>query len=344
MNMSTEKNGKKPYLVFIRILVVAALAAAFVLSGKFSGFMNARGLFFVLAGSVTLALASFSFPEIGAAFRHAAGVPGEPEAVRISMAFWEAAARNAWMTGVMGTILNFIVALCTISGGIADVATRMATSFLATVYGMVLAVICAVPAWKLGEVLRLEPAGNVAETIPKPAPVVAKSIRFENVLGYLLFLVAVAWTTFKPVLGMAYLNFSPFDWVIYWPSLLVVVGGTIALVLFVGSAAAGRVLTPAFAITGLVGSLLGFIQALLGIAGKVISTVSAGITFVIASCFMAMLGMMLVGAPWEDRLVKTRRMDKPSALSRAAVYVFPLLALIFLVVALVLVITPMKKG
>jgi zinc transporter ZupT len=56
------------------------------------------------------------------------------------------------------------------------------------------------------------------------------------------------------------------------------------------------VLTPAFAITGLVGSLLGFIQALLGIAGKVISTVSAGITFVIASCFMAMLGMMLVVA------------------------------------------------
>jgi len=341
--MPNEKN-KRLYLILGRILIVAALAAAVVLSGKFRGFMNARGLFFVLAGSVTLALASFSFPEIGAAFKHAAGARGERGDVRISLAFWEAAARNAWMSGVMGTILNFIVALCTLSGGIADVATRMAGSFLATVYGMVLAVICAVPAWKLGEVLRLEPAGNVAETIRKPAPVVAKSIRFENVLGYLLFLVAVAWTTFKPVLGMAYLNFSPFDWVLYWPSLLVVVGGTIALVLFVGAAVAGRVLTPALAITGLVGSLLGFIQALLGIAGKVISTVSAGITFVIASCFMAMLGMMLVGAPLEDRLVKTGRMDKPSALSRAAVYVFPLLALIFLVVALILVITPIKKG
>lgn len=57
-----------------------------------------------------------------------------------------------------------------------------------------------------------------------------------------------------------------------------------------------------------------------------------------------MLGMMLAGAPWEDRLVKTGRMDKPSALSRAAVYLFPLLALIFLVVALILVITPMQKG
>ena len=83
---------------------------------------------------------------------------------------------------------------------------------------------------------------------------------------------------------------------------------------------------------------------MLGIAGRVIGTVSAGITFVIASSFMAMLGMMLVGAPLEDRLVKKGRMDKPSALSRAAVYGFPLLALIFLVVALVLVITPMKKG
>jgi disulfide bond formation protein DsbB len=143
---------------------------------------------------------------------------------------------------------------------------------------------------------------------------------------------------------MAYFNFSPFDWIIHWPSLLVVLGGTIALVLFVGSAGAGRILTPSFTITGLIGSLMGFIQVLLGFASRKIALVSAGMTFVIASCFMAMLGMMLVGAPLEDRLVKTGRMDKPSTLSRAAVYVFPLLALIFLVVALVLVITPIKKG
>lgn len=342
--MSTEKNGKRPYLLLLRILVLAVLVAAVVLSGKFSGFMNARGLFFVLAGSVTLALASFSFPEIGAAFRHAASVPGEPEAIRKSLAFWEAAARNAWMTGILGTILNFIVSLCTLSGGIADVATRMAASFLATVYGMVLAVICAVPAWKLGEVPSLKPAGNVPYTEAEHKPAGAGSLRFENVLGYLLFLLVVSWMVFKPVLGIAHLNFSPFDWIIHWPSLLVVLGGTIALVLFVGSAGAGRMLTPAFAVTGLIGSLMGFIQVLLGLASKVIGTVGAGITFVIASCFMAMLGMMLVGAPWEDRLVKTGRMDKPSALSRAAVYIFPLLALIFLVVALILVITPIKKG
>jgi hypothetical protein len=297
-----------------------------------------------LAGSVTLALASFSIPEIGAAFKHAAAAPGDPAAIRKSMAFWEAAARNAWMTGVLGTILNFIVAICTLSGGIGEVATRMATSFLATVYGMVLAVICAVPAWKLGEILRFQTAKNIPQTPLNPAPAEAKSLRFENVLGYLFFLVVVSWMVFKPVLGMAYLNFSPFDWIIHWPSLLVVLGGTIALVLFVGSSGAGRILTPAFAITGLIGSLMGFIQVLLGFASRKISLVSAGITFVIASCFMAMLGMMLVGAPLEDRLVKTGRMDKPSGLSRAAAYVFPLLALIFLVVALVLVITPIKKG
>jgi hypothetical protein len=342
--MSSEKNHKNVYLILGRILIVAVLAAAVVFSGKFSGFINVRGLLFVLLGSVTLALAGFSVPEVGAAFKHAAGVPGEPEAIRKSIAFWEAAARNAWMTGVLGTILNFIVSLCTLSGGIVDVATRMATSFLATVYGLVLAVICAVPAWKLGEILRLRPAGIVPETTPKPMPAEAKSIRFENVLGYLLFLVVVSWMVFKPVLGIAHLNFSPFDWIIHWPSLLVVLGGTIALVLFVGSAGVGRMLTPAFAVTGLIGSLMGFIQVLLGFASKVIGTVGAGITFVISSCFVAMLGMMLVGAPWEDRLVKTGRMDRPSALSRAAVYVFPLLALIFLVVALVLVITPLKKG
>ncbi|MCX6575271.1 MAG: MotA/TolQ/ExbB proton channel family protein [Candidatus Aminicenantes bacterium] len=341
--MPNEKN-KRLYLILGRILIVAVLVAAVVFSGKFSGFMNVRGLLFVLLGSLTLALASFSIPEIVAAFKHAAGAPGEPAAVRKSMAFWEAAARNAWMTGVLGTILNFIVALCTLSGGMVEVATRMATSFLVTVYGMVLAVICAVPAWKLGEIIRLKPAGNIRETALNPAPAEAKSPRFENVLGCLLFLVVVSWMVFKPVLGMAYLNFSPFDWIIHWPSLLVVLGGTIVLVLFVGSAGAGRILTPAFAITGLIGSLMGFIQVLLGFASRKINLVSAGITFVIASCFMAMLGMMLVGGPWEDRLVKRGRIDKSSALSRAAVYGFPILALIFLVVALILVITPMKKG
>ncbi len=342
--MSAEKNSKKTFLLLTRILVVIALVAAVVLSGKFRGFMNSRGLIFVLAGSVTLALAGFSLPEIGAAFRHAAGAPGGREAVRQSMAFWEAAARNAWLSGVLGTILNFIVALCTLSGGIADIATRMAASFLATIYGLVLAVVFAIPAWKLGEVLRLKPAGNTTGHIAKPEVSEAKSWRLENVIGFLLFLAAVAWMVFKPVLGVANPNFSPFDWILHWPSLLVVVGGTIALVLFVGSAGAGRVLTPAFAITGLIGSLLGFIQALLGFAGKAISSVSAGITFVIASCFIAMLGMMLVGGPWQDRLVKRGRMDKPSALSWASVYGFPVLALIFLVVTLIMVITPIKQG
>jgi flagellar motor component MotA len=260
------------------------------------------------------------------------------------MAFWEAAARNAWMTGVLGTILNFIVALCTFSGGIADVASRMAASFLATVYGIVLAVICAVPAWKLGEILRFQTARNISQTALNPASAEAKSLRFENVLGYLLFLVAMSWMVFNPVVGVAYLNFSPFDWIIHWPALLVVLGGTIALVLFVGGDGAGRILMPAFAITGLIGSLLGFIQVLLSFASRKIYLVSAGITFVIASSFVAMLGMMIVGGPLEDRLVKQGRMDKPSGLSRAAVYGFPLLALIFLVVALILVITPMKKG
>lgn len=342
--MSKEKNNKKLGLILARILVVAALVAAVVFSGKFSGFMNVRGLLFVLAGSVTLVLASFSFPEISAAFRNAAGVLDKPEAIRKSMVFWEAAARNAWMTGVLGTILNFIVALCTLSGGIADVATRMAASFLATVYGMVLAVICAVPAWKLGEILRLQTAKNISQTTLNPASAEAKSLRFENAVGYLLFLVAISWMVFKPVLGAAHLNFSPFDLIIYWPALLVVVGGTIALVLFVGGDGAGRILMPAFAITGLIGSLLGFIQVLLAFASGKTYLVSAGLTFVIASSFMAMLGMTIVGGPLEDRLVKQGRTEKPSGLSRAAAYGFPLLALLFLVVALILVITPIKKG
>ena len=98
-----------------------------------------------------------------------------------------------------------------------------------------------------------------------------------------------------------------------------------------------------FALTGFIGSQMGIIQALLGFATKKIIDIGTAVTFIISSCFVALLGIMLVGGPLEVRLVKTGKIEKPSLLSRISWYVFPLVAMILLLLTFALVITPIQK-
>jgi len=342
--MFSKIRTKRLFLILARILIVALMVIAIIFSGKFTSFMYGYGLVFVLLGGVALALVGFSVPEIGAAFKHAAGVPGHGEEIRKSALFWESSARNVLMLGVLGSIINLVVALSDSQGGLTGIASRMAISFITTVYGMILGVIFFVPAWKLTEELHNQPLEEAPETLEKPRQRAIVTLRFENIIGYILFITIISWTIFKPSLSISSPQFEPWEWIIYWPSLLVVVGGTIALVLFVNKAAAGRTFTLGFALTGLIGSLMGFVQVLISFASRSIQDVASAVTFIISSCFVAILGMMLVGAPLEDRMVKAGRIEKHSALSRVAWYVFPLVALIFLVLTFVVVITPMKKG
>ena len=335
--MTSQINKKRLFLVLARILVVAILAAAAIFSGKFGNLMGGYGLVFVLVGGVALVLMSFSGSEITAAFKHAAGVPGTRKEMQKSALFWESATRNVWMLGVLGSIISFVIALSDSIGGLSGIASRMANSFVTTIYGMILGVICFVPAWKLIGELHDQP-------LEKPEQRETATLRFENIIGYIVFIAITSWTIIRPSLSMSSPQFQPWEWIIYWPSLLVVLGGTIALVLFVGNASAGRSFTLSFALTGLIGSLMGFIQVLLAFSTKNIEDVASALTFIISSCFVALLGIMLIGAPLEDRMVKSGRANKPSTISRVIWYVFPLVALIFLVMTFALVITPIKKG
>ena len=94
----------------------------------------------------------------------------------------------------------------------------------------------------------------------------------------------------------------------------------------------GPTLSTAFAAMGLIGSLLGIIQMLFGITAGTegIPQIAMALAFFIASCLTALLGMILAGAPLEDYAIRTGRVAGPSAFSRAAWYVFPLLVLISL--------------
>ncbi len=58
--------------------------------------------------------------------------------------------------------MNFTIALSGESGGIADISNRMIQSFILTLYGLVLAVVCLVSAMKLAS-LRSEGASGAAQ-------------------------------------------------------------------------------------------------------------------------------------------------------------------------------------
>lgn len=343
--MSYKINKKISLLFLGRVLILAFLLISVILTERFLDFMYGHGLVFVLLGAVAMALMSFSLPEIGAAFKHAAGVPAVGEEIRKSALFWESASRNAWMLGGLGSIINFIITFSDSQGGVSIFATRMAASFITIVYGMILGVICFVPAWKLKEKLQGQPFEMAPETLKKRGLGITANFRFESIIGYLLLIAIVSWTIIKPVFSMPTLRQYPWKLILYWPSLLVVVGGTVALVLFVGNSATGRAFTLGFAVIGLIGSLMGFIQVLLSFAQRTILDVAASMSFIMSSCFFALLGMMLIGAPLEDWMVKAGRKNKHSTLSRIAWYVFPLVTLIFSFITLMVLITPIvKKG
>jgi hypothetical protein len=123
----------------------------------------------------------------------------------------------------------------------------------------------------------------------------------------------------------------------------VVAGGTVALAIFVGTGFGARVLTFGLSLTGLISLLTGFIQALFGFVHHSIQEISTALVFVISSSSFTLLGMLVAGTPLEDREVMEERRERPGSLSRIAWVVFPLVVYIFLVLAFILVITPMEQ-
>jgi len=130
---------------------------------------------------------------------------------------------------------------------------------------------------------------------------------------------------------------------LHWPAILVVLGGTIALALFMGAGAGARALTLGFAMTGLIGLLTGLIQALFGFVHTNIQEIAAAAAFLISASLFALLGLVVIAAPLEDREVMEGRRERPGGLSRMFWIVFPLLTFIFLLLTFIMVITPMKK-
>lgn len=342
--MSTGLNIKRSATISLVILVLAVFVYTAAISPEFGFLVSGPGLIFVLLAGMAMALMSFSSAEMAEAFKHTAGAEGEGQALQRSAYFWEALARNFWMVGVLGSLMTFIIGLGSASGGIQGISTRMTNSYLPSIYGMILAVLCAAPAMKLSGRLDISSNTDSIEVVQSRAPLLDKTFGVTHILGYLLFslcMTGIIASSLSPLTSDSPIN--PATVFLYWPTLLIVAGGTILFVLFIGGKAIGHSLTLSFALTGLTGTLVGYYMLLQGFLSHQIEGVAAGITFIISACFFALLGMIILGAPLGDRTMKLTQSGRQGALSRLAWFFFPLICLIFLTFSFVLVITPIKR-
>jgi flagellar motor component MotA len=341
--MSSTKTGRRYLLVAGRIFLLLIVVIGALQSGPPAGYLDPYGFLFVLVGGVALMMISSPGAEIWHAFRHAAGGSGTEAEISNSVHFWEAAGRGFWVLGGLSSVLSIIigfVGLRTVQvAGISTIIPILIRSLLSTFYGGLLAVICFVPCWKLMAKLQNQLSAPSAERSGTPASLGHPGWRFGTVFGYVLFLAALVATSHTLS------NLSQL-WPVCRPSLLVVLGGTLALMLFIGGNNARLTSSTAFAGMGLIGSLMGFIQMLIGMTDpgpQGIAHVAGAIAFVLFSCFTALLGMALIGVPLEDRAIRTGRIGAPSAFSRVSWYVFPLLSLIFMVLVFNMIILPLPS-
>ncbi len=335
--MSSRNITKAILMIPTWILILAIVALGVVQSGKPVNLIDPAGFLFVLVFGIALVMISFPGAEIRRAFQDALASPGNETKIKSSACFWEAAGRSFWIAGVLRSILNFVMFFMSLrTQPIAApqvIHKGLAQYLLVTLYGILLAVICFIPCWKLGGKLLSRPSAPAAEqtSIPNARPF----WRLGAVVGYVLIVSLWVWSW--PLYSIELL-------IAIKPAVFVVLGGMIAMTLFMRGS--GPTLSTSFAAMGLIGSLLGIIQMLFGMTEGMegIPQVAGALAFFLASCLTALLGMALVGAPVEDRAIQTGRIPSPSAFSRAAWYVFPLLALVTLVPLAFQLIQPLITG
>jgi hypothetical protein len=339
----TTPGRKRTLGVLGRTAVVALFLIGIILSGRFADFWDGAGFIFVIGGAIALTLLGFSLSQIGAAARYIAGWPLREEDDVLRSDFWEALGRNFWVLGVLASVINFVLNLVQAQGGIQEMTFRLAVSFRPAIYGLVLGIFCGLPALKLSLTASPSKRPDQPARSNQSHPKTVSLSRIESGVGLLLMIAILFGTIVFRLQQNPTRNFAPLDFFLDWPAVLVVAGGTVVLTMLLGPRAWGASITLAGAVTGFVGAIVGFLRVMLAVSHANISNVAGSIAFIISSCFLALVIMVLVGIPLSDW---ERRFSHPaiaSPLIRLSWYVFPFLVLIFLVLAFILVVTPFQK-
>jgi hypothetical protein len=343
--MPSTNSGKRIVINIGRILLLLIVAIGLLKAGTPASYYDRYGFFFVLIGGIALMMISFPGAEIWRAFLHAAGSSGNDEEIRNSAHFWEAAGRGFWILGGLSSVLSIITSFAAMrtveTAGMSAIVPILIRVLLSTFYGSLLAVICFVPCWKLMGKLQSRLSAPSAEPGDSPVSYARAGWRFGTLIGYVIFAVALVFAIHTATVSWLEVG------IVSLPSFLVVLGGTLALMLFMGGNNTRLTPSAAFAGMGLIGSLMGFIQMLHGMTDpgpRGIGQVAGALAIILAACYTALLGMAVIGAPLEDRALRTGRVSALSAFSRVSWYVFPLLSLIFMILVYTMIIMPLPPA
>src|SRR5512145_2910830 len=184
--MSSTSATKKYLLIPVWILLAAVIVLGVVQSGKPANLIDPAGFLFVLFGGIALVLISFPGVEIRRALRDAFAAPGDEEDIRSSAHFWEAAARGFWIAGVLRSILSFVMFFQSLRtqpiAPMQVIYLGLAQYLLATLYGVLLAVICLIPCWKLIGNSERRPSESTIEHTPSSTA--RSGRRISAAIGY----------------------------------------------------------------------------------------------------------------------------------------------------------------
>jgi hypothetical protein len=292
------------------------------------------GFVLLIGGAVALALVTFSAREMRAAFGHAFVRPLSAEAGRRARVFWEAMARNLILLGALAAPFGFVAALSHGDEFPPIVQLMGEQVFGPLVAALALAILCALPASRA--------LGSAGENGAPPAregkpedPRGRGWLRVETGLGYVLLTAVLVRAVLTTGEGP---NFRPIDWLLHAPAWLAVGAGALAFVVYRGEIGAAASVTHGLAGAGAMGALFGLLNALHGFAGSRIEAVAGGLVFVSSACVATLVGLAAVGLPREDRALG----KAPGAPSRLVWYGFPLLTVLMVLIAWLMVSTPMK--
>lgn len=244
---------------------------------------------------------------------------------------------------MLDSVISFVLNLVQGQGGIQDMAFRLALSFQPAAYGLVLGIFCSLPALKLSLAASLNKRPDQAAPLN---PSRAETVPFWKIargVGFLLMIAVLFGTTAFRLQQNPTRNFPALSFLLNWPAVLVVVGGTFVLTVLLAPKAWGASITLVSSLVGLVGAILGFIKVLLAVSQASISNVANSITFIISTCFLALLIMALVGIPLSDWERRASPFAMTPPLVRLSWHAFPVVMLFSLVLAFILVVTPFQK-
>jgi biopolymer transport protein ExbB/TolQ len=333
--MSASGNTKKVMTAVVRIGVALAAITGLAFSGAFAYPPSLRWGILILVGEIALLLMGFQWHEIVDAFRQARGMRAVAGPSERNTYFWEAAARNALHLGVLGTLVGFVMQICSDTSGPAGFMAAMGSALLSTVFGLILAAILSMLASRSPRTIGTEQASGTKDPVDASPEAHERVVRPVPVLGCIMLLSLMLWILFSPAASGPTM---PLEWFVHWPAWLVVFGGALILGLMSGRPLSAGPLVTGFAWAGLIGSLLGVVQALQGFSQASIAAVSEGITFMISSCFAGFIGLLAIGLPLQDRRQNRQGMNP----NRLVWYGFPAMTLLILVLAILMVMVPIK--